>query len=310
MSFSLVCFWGLQMQPHLNIDAPTMEFLTPLHLAVLDGHGATCRLFLDHGADVNVKDRVGETPLHCAMMNDNLDIVERLLDAGAQPNAVDDLGRTPLFHAARDGYVTITRLLLARGADPRHAIDDGDTALHEAIRGGWADIVALLLDHGASVEAGGPKCLPPLLSAIHCPPHTDLNRAAIVRILLAHGAMVDRRNDQNETPLDAASFLHDAEAPHVCRHLLDAGADSRLVPRHGRRLPEVIAMLDQAQAEVDHARLLTYGIGVTPSAQGVGRSILSHVYNAPAHGPWAMALSLLGCQIKRRRNVVDRVQNT
>lgn len=51
---------------------------------------------LDHGANPNQQDIIGNTPLHLAVCSSKLDIVILLLKNGANCNASDNTGRTPL----------------------------------------------------------------------------------------------------------------------------------------------------------------------------------------------------------------------
>jgi ankyrin repeat protein len=73
---------------------------------------------LQHGADVSIQNRVGDTALHrCAIMSENEASVQLLLAAGADPNVTNNKGRTPLHIAAASHSFALIPLLLAAGAD-------------------------------------------------------------------------------------------------------------------------------------------------------------------------------------------------
>jgi ankyrin repeat protein len=55
---------------------------TPLDLASGCGNFEVARFLIEHGADVNCRDKRGWTPLHTAARNGHLDIVRMLLDHG------------------------------------------------------------------------------------------------------------------------------------------------------------------------------------------------------------------------------------
>ena len=51
---------------------------------------------LNHKANVNAKDKNGQTPLHLIIARGNLKAIQALLDHGADVNATDNKGKTPL----------------------------------------------------------------------------------------------------------------------------------------------------------------------------------------------------------------------
>lgn len=85
-----------------------------------------------------------------------LDRVVALPDfQGIKPVAVDEqsiLGDTLLHFAARWGDVEAGKLLLGAGAEPNAAGEYGNTPLHDAVGQKKYEFVRLLLAHGASRE--------------------------------------------------------------------------------------------------------------------------------------------------------------
>jgi ankyrin repeat protein len=80
-------------------------------------------MLLDHGANVNVKNRqklIGpeNRPLHAAAYLGRHDVAEVLLERGAEVDARDRAGFAPLHLAAANGHVAIVKLLLTSGAEP------------------------------------------------------------------------------------------------------------------------------------------------------------------------------------------------
>jgi len=65
---------------------------------------------LDHGADVNARDRRGFTALHRAAELGHLDVLRELLDRDALPNQVAE-GHTPRSLAEGRGHRKIVALL-------------------------------------------------------------------------------------------------------------------------------------------------------------------------------------------------------
>jgi hypothetical protein len=129
------------------------EFSTGLIVASYFGHSAVVRLLLDKGADLESKDKEGQTPLSWAARNGNGAVVKLLLDKGADLELKDRYGQTPLSWAARNRYKSVVKLLLDKGADIESKDRYGRTPLSWAADSRRAAVVKLLLDKGANLES-------------------------------------------------------------------------------------------------------------------------------------------------------------
>jgi ankyrin repeat protein len=105
-------------------------------------------------------------------------------------------GTRALHAAAGGGHLGCVRLLLERGADPDGLDEEGGTALLRACVWDRVEVARLLLDAGADPDAGGSA---PLRMA------AGSGRPELVRLLLAVGADVERRDDRGHTALDFAA---------------------------------------------------------------------------------------------------------
>jgi ankyrin repeat protein len=136
---------------------------TALHKAAHGGHLEAVQMLLEHNADVNLRNILGEFPIHRAASpcdyRGHPDIMQQLLDHGADPNARDNDNSTPLHysswyrrlgHQDRHGTVEGTRLLLKYGAIVDAEDNMGRTPLQLALEHGRDDIVACLKEHGAT----------------------------------------------------------------------------------------------------------------------------------------------------------------
>ena len=100
----------------------------PLHYAARYEEAAAR---LDAGDDPNQADRDGFTPLHFAAQRGSLEVLRLLLDRGAEVDARNRFGNTPLFVAVfnSQGRGDLIALLRERGADPLRANHSGQTPL-------------------------------------------------------------------------------------------------------------------------------------------------------------------------------------
>ncbi|BAO99930.1 ankyrin repeat-containing protein [Wolbachia endosymbiont of Cimex lectularius] len=64
-------------------------------------------------ANVNAKDKNGNTPFHLAAINGKIDVVKVLLKYNADVNAKNNEGRTALCYATEHNYRKLVELLLA-----------------------------------------------------------------------------------------------------------------------------------------------------------------------------------------------------
>lgn len=154
---------------------------------------------LDRGADVNAKDRWGNTRLMSASFGGHTELVRFLLQKGADINAKTKDGSTALSHAASKGHLGTVQLLLEKGANVRN--EDGLAPAEKAIF--HPEVVKTLTDAGAEVTLIVAACL------------GDLAKA---RELIIQGADVNAKGWYGQTPLTIAACWGHLE---VVRLLLD-----------------------------------------------------------------------------------------
>lgn len=88
-----------------------------------------------------------------AAVKGNIDQVAQLLEKGADVNAKNRYGETALTGAAAHGKYDTCQLLITHGASVNEKSRDGRTALINAATGGFKEICALLIKSGADVNA-------------------------------------------------------------------------------------------------------------------------------------------------------------
>ena len=187
-------------------------------------------LLLEHGAEVDTRDKDHWTPLHFSSRLGKLEMVRLLLDHSAEVNAETEKGEQPLHEVSYGEYrsqedgVRVAQLLLERGADVNTRRNDYWTPLHVASYYGNVEVVRVLLDHGADLEANakGDNGEKPLHSVSYGKYRSQEDGVRVAQLLLEHGADVNTRRRNHWTPLHVASYYGNLE---VVRLLLDHGAD-------------------------------------------------------------------------------------
>ncbi|MFZ9583840.1 MAG: ankyrin repeat domain-containing protein [Pseudohongiellaceae bacterium] len=225
--------WERQVsaEPRMKILPPGQ--LSALHYAAREGCTDCVAALIKAGARLDIVDGDGVTPLVLAGLNARWDSMKLLLDAGANPDKWDIYGRNPLYtvvdyntlpHGGRADKLStdlatpleIARLILDKGGNPNLQLK-----LFPPYR-------ALGPDRGADglLKTG----VTPLFRAAR---GAD---AAMIRLLLERGALLDLPNEDGVTPLIAAAgyrqsaidtrgrFRTEKEAYVVTQQLLEAGA--------------------------------------------------------------------------------------
>jgi ankyrin repeat protein len=257
---------------------------TPLLYAAREGCLRCARLLLDAGAAIGLPDPDGVTPLLSALLNAHFDTASFLVERGANVNKWDWWGRSPLYSAV--DYNT-----LPHGGRPDRRSLDETTPLQ---------MMELLLDKGANPNLQL-KLFPPYRSLrmdrgadsildIGTTPLLRAARAAdldAMRLLLAHGALVDLPQVAGITPLMAAvgmgassidtrgKFRSELQALDAAAVLVEAGANVNARDERGRSALHGAAAVGYTDVALylasngaDLAAVDADGVGVVEAALG------------------------------------------
>ncbi|KHN31467.1 Ankyrin-1 [Glycine soja] len=140
----------------LSVDSQDDDGETALIHATRQGHTATAKYLIDHGADPTVASNLGATVLHHSAGIGDTELLKYLLSRGVNPDLESDSG-TPLVWAAGHAQPASVSVLLEHGANPNAETDDGITPLLSAVAAGSLACLELLIQAGAKVNisAGG-----------------------------------------------------------------------------------------------------------------------------------------------------------
>jgi ankyrin repeat protein len=235
----------------LNIVDP--ERHTALIVALINGHFDVAGRLIDHGADLNMQDDVGQTALWAAVdahtmpdsnrpapteMDDKLsawDIVEKLVKAGAKvdvplrqrvpyrtkidrgADGILGAGTTPLLRAAKTGDAKVVKLLLEHGANPLATVSRGTNGILLAANVGTSE----------SDRTGRRK--------------TDAGAIETIRLLMKAGTDINAADGQGRTAAHGAALWG---LTGVIRFLHESGVD--LTRKDSRGLTPLQTALGQA----------------------------------------------------------------
>lgn len=143
---------GLPRSPFLLTPSMPAGEGTPLLYAAYARNRAAVRFLLEHGADVNARNKGNSTALMLAAQMGDLAIVKLLLAHGAEVNAQNVYGYSALLYAvaAEGNEPALLHTLLAKGASIHLKAKDGLTPLALASRKGKTATVQLLTQAGAA----------------------------------------------------------------------------------------------------------------------------------------------------------------
>lgn len=103
---------NLLLRGEAKVSETDSNGMTPLHHAAYKGSVALCKIFLEHGADVNDDSHDHRySPLHFAALSGNIETVQLLLTSGARAYHTNTLGRTATQMAGFVGNHAVVALI-------------------------------------------------------------------------------------------------------------------------------------------------------------------------------------------------------
>lgn len=231
-----------------NKYPPPVHLLHYLAEGALSRHpAASAEAFIRMGADLEARDKGGETPLHHAARTPNLEMIKFFLEHGAHIEATDDKEETPLHKAVRCGDSEVIRYFHTRGADFYAQDKEGQTAFHVAVEvaheRGDKQIIACLEALGIDIKIviESEKRKSPSRYLLHHAASCG-NIALIIR-LHSFGASLECRDGWNRTPLHYAGLYGGID---TVKCLVRLGADIEAADKGGKT---ILSFMDLEEAE-------------------------------------------------------------
>ena len=180
------------------------------------------RGLIEEGADINAKNKCGDTALTLGARGGHTEICLALIEEGADIEVQGGYGYTALIWAAGGGDTKIAKALIDKGANIEVQSENGCTALMTAARNGHTEMVNILIDKGANIEAKNNNSQTVLMSATYG--HADICLA-----LIGKGADTSARDKFGRTALMYAAIMWNAE---VCRTIV---SHSIILPKSSKQ---------------------------------------------------------------------------
>ncbi|KAJ3542660.1 hypothetical protein NM208_g1950 [Fusarium decemcellulare] len=285
----------------VNINTACSDGQTALHWAAKYGRESMVELLIQGGANLNVRDKNGDSPLHVALWCSTTHcegVVARLVRAGARSDIRGRKGRTPLAWTIRYGPPSIAEML-AQSPEVVNAEDDlGWTSLREAISQAQPDIVYLLLKNGADPNRASSKDdWTPLKAAVQNGDET------ITKHLIRSGARVNEPDQElGFSPLRWAIMYNHTEIVHL---LINHGADLNAKAKDGTT-PLLAAVKERKKRDKNKSiawMLLEYGARPDERDRNGGTALHHAILNSDRSMAWLLISNKASVDIEDQKGL-------
>lgn len=184
------------------VNYAAQQFKTNFIAALDTLNSKEVKHMIDHGADPNCQSVNGVTPLVRAILEGHKYLLRELIKAGADPNFETKGGNTALLTAIALADIVAVQVLVELGANITHETKFGVFPVHFAVDHGCLSILRVLLDREATAaNLSNKDGTTPLLQA------AKSNQILAARLLLRFGADPERKDKSGARAVDFAKWL-------------------------------------------------------------------------------------------------------
>jgi|GEM_PF-3760482 len=191
---------ALSKAKDFNVNVRAKNSVRPIFTSAFVGNTEICKLLIDLGADLLVKDSRKRTVLHYTILNGNIETLNLFLDKKEKLDleAADEDGWKPTYMALTMGRTDMVDALLKAGA--RDDYSNGAVLLRNAILNEKNEVIKALIKSGIDInkkeESSG---FTPLHYAV------IKNRKEAINLLLDAGADLSSKDKNGFTPFSLAT---------------------------------------------------------------------------------------------------------
>ncbi|UYV74333.1 hypothetical protein LAZ67_11003041 [Cordylochernes scorpioides] len=197
---------------------------TPLHNSINFKHSKIFNDLIERGADCNAL-RNQDSPLSIASKLRDTSFMKTLVKKDVNIDAKDRSGNTPFFYSLSAGFENF-KVLYDAGADINIQCSRGKTVLHKVCSSGFIEVVSFLIKVGADINN---KCLNGFFTPLAYA--ASENNVELIKVLIQAGAIIESRNNFEETPLYRASYKLNL---NTIQTLIEAGAEVNVKNKDGK----------------------------------------------------------------------------
>ena len=137
-----------------DVNARNKQNITALIIACAKRNKDTINVLLNEGADPNIADANGNTCLHYTTQNERCkEVLQARISHGVALDATNKGNVTALMIACKNENKEAINVLLNAGTEPNIADADGGTCLHYAAQNHWhTEVIHAIISHGVGVD--------------------------------------------------------------------------------------------------------------------------------------------------------------
>lgn len=238
-----------------TVNEPDVSLDEMLSLACRQGKLDIVQLLLQSGAQVNHRNKAGNTPLLEACSQGHVSVANYLLEHGSKIDTPTETTLdSALTWACTLGNSIIVDALLYKNADVEHRTKDGCTALMFACLAGHCDVAEKLLDAKSEVNVESDSNKDSPLTFACWKGHFD-----VVELLLKRNANIEHRTKEGFSPLMFAALGGHTK---VARKLLECDAQVNVSSGSNNDIPltsacwkghrDVVKLLLEFSSNIEH----------------------------------------------------------